>query len=303
MSFTVQILGSGSAVPTSTRGLTSQFIAVSGRHYLIDCGEGTQTQMRRFGVKFQRIDAVFVSHLHGDHYFGLIGLLSTMNLLGRVKPIQIYAPKELETILSLQIEYDGSRMSYDIEFIATDPSKEIVLLEDEKVKVSSFPLSHKVPTTGFKFTQKEKQRHLLVDKAKSHGVKIEHYHLLKDGVDVMNDEGKEFKSIDYTLPGEGEKSYAFCSDTKYSEAIIPSIKDVELLYHEATFTEEFIDRAKATMHATAIQAATIARMANAGKLLMGHLSARYEDGVQHLEEAKPIFQNCEIVEDGNTYIV
>ena len=303
MSFIVQILGSGSAVPTSTRGLTSQFITISGRHYLIDCGEGTQTQMRRFGVKFQRIDAVFISHLHGDHYFGLIGLLSTMNLLGRVKPIQIYAPKELETILALQIEYDGSRMSYEIEFIATDPTKEVVILEDDKVKVSSFPLAHKVPTTGFKLTQKEKQRHLLVDKAKSHGVKIEHYHLLKDGIDVVNDEGKEFKSSDYTLPGEGEKSYAFCSDTKYSEAIIPSVKNVELLYHEATFTEEFIDRAKATMHSTAIQAATIAKRANAGKLLMGHLSARYEDGVQHFQEAEPIFQNCEIVEDGNTYLV
>lgn len=303
MSFSIQILGSGSAVPTSTRGLTSQFITVSGRHFLIDCGEGTQTQMRRFGVKFQRIDAVFISHLHGDHYFGLIGLLSTMNLLGRVKPIQIYAPKELETILGLQIEYDGSRMSYEIEFITTDPTREVVVMEDDKVKVTSFPLAHKVPTTGFKITQKEKQRHLLVDKAKSHGVKIEHYHLLKDGIDVVNGEGKEFKSSDYTLPGEGEKSYAFCSDTKYSEAIIPSIKNVELLYHEATFTEEFIDRAKATMHSTAAQAATIAKLANAGKLLMGHLSARYEDGVQHHQEAESIFQNCEIVEDGITYLV
>lgn len=301
MSFSVQILGSGSAVPTSTRGLTSQFVTCAGRHYLIDCGEGTQTQMRRFGVKFQRIDAIFISHLHGDHYFGLIGLLSTMNLLGRVKPIQIYAPKELETILTLQIEYDGSRMSYDIEFIATDAQNEMVLLEDEKVIVRSFPLSHKVPTTGFKFTQKEKSRHLLVDKAKSHGVKIEHYHLLKDGIDVENEEGKVFKSVDYTFPGEKEKTYAFCSDTKYTEAVIPSIENVDLLYHEATFTEEFIDRAKATMHATATQAATIAKMAKVKKLLMGHLSARYEDGSQHLAEAQPVFENCEIVEDGSVY--
>ncbi len=303
MSFSVQILGSGSAVPTSSRGLTSQFISISSRHFLIDCGEGTQTQMRRFGVKFQRIDAVFISHLHGDHYFGLIGLLSTMNLLGRVKPIKIFAPKELETILNLQIEYDGSRMSFDIEFIATEAKQETVLFEDEKVIVRSFPLSHKVPTTGFKFTQKEKQRHLLVDKAKSHGVKFEHYHLLKSGVDVVNDEGKEFKSIEYTLPGESEKSYAFCSDTKYSESIVPFLKNVDLLYHEATFTEEFIDRAKATMHSTAQQAATIAKMANVGKLLMGHLSARYEDGEQHIEEAHPIFQKSEFVEDGNTYPV
>jgi len=303
VSFSVQILGSGSAVPTSTRGLTSQFVICSGRYYLIDCGEGTQTQMRRFGVKFQRVEAIFISHLHGDHYFGLIGLLSTMNLLGRVKPIQIYAPKELENILALQIEYDGSRMSYEIEFISTDSTQDTVLFEDEKVIIRSFPLSHKVPTTGFKFTQKEKKRHLMVDKAKSHGVKIEHYHLLKDGKDVVNDEGKLFKSNDYTFPGQKEMSFAFCSDTKFSEAIIPSIKEVDLLYHEATFTEEFIDRAKATMHSTAMQAATIAKMANVGKLIMGHLSARYEDGIQHLEEAQPIFQNCEVVEDGNVYTV
>ncbi|MEJ6583636.1 MAG: ribonuclease Z [Crocinitomicaceae bacterium] len=303
MSFTIQILGSGSAIPTSSRGLTSQFINCAGRHYLIDCGEGTQTQMRRFGVKFQRIDAVFISHLHGDHYFGLIGLLSTMNLLGRVKPIQIFAPKELETILALQIEYNGSRMSYEIEFNATDTSKETVLIEDEKVTVSSFPLSHKVPTTGFKITQKEKQRHLLIDKAVSHGVKIEHYHQLKDGNDVTNDDGKVFASKDYTFPGEKEKTFAFCSDTKYSEGIVPSITSVDLLYHEATFTEEFIDRAKATMHSTASQAATIAKMANVGKLLMGHLSARYEDGSEHLQEAQSIFQNCEVVEDGSVYSV
>lgn len=303
MSFSVQILGSGSAVPTSSRGLTSQFVSCSNRYYLIDCGEGTQTQMRRFGVKFQRIDAVLISHLHGDHYFGLIGLLSTMNLLGRVKPIQIFAPKELKKILDLQLEYDGSRLTFAVEFISVDASQETVLLEDDKVKIYSFPLSHKVPTTGFKFTQKEKQRHLLVDKAKSHGVKIEHYHLLKAGKDVINDEGKMFTANDYTLPGEMEKSFAFCSDTKYSEAIIPAIQGVDLLYHEATFTEEFIDRAKATMHSTAMQAATIARMANVKKLLMGHLSARYEDGEQHLIEAQSVFQNCEVVEDGITYIV
>lgn len=303
MSFFVQILGSGSAVPTSNRGLTSQFITCSGRHYLIDCGEGTQTQMRRFGVKFQRLDAVFISHLHGDHYFGLIGLLSTMNLLGRVKPIQIYAPKELETILRLQIEYDGSRMTYEVEFIPTDPTQEKIILEDEKVVIRSFPLMHKVPTTGFKFTQKEKQRHLLVDKAKSHGVKIEHYHLLKSGEDVLDETGKLFRSIDYTIAGEQEKSYAFCSDTKYTESIISSIEEVDLLYHEATFTEAFIDRAKATMHSTAMQAAKMAQLAKVGKLIMGHLSARYEDGSQHLEEAQPIFQNCEIVEDGQVFRV
>ncbi len=303
MDFAVTILGSGSATPTANRGLTSQYIVCANRHLLIDCGEGTQMQMRRFGAKFQRIDYILISHLHGDHYFGLVGLLSTMHLLGRVQPIHIFAPKELEEILNLQLNYAGAQLSFPVHFSATQADEPKVIIEDEKIEVTSFPLSHKIPTTGFKILCKEKDRKLLDDKAKAHGVKIEYYHRLKKGEDITDENGILIQSSDYTLPGEPAKSYAFCSDTRYFEAILPVVSEVDLLYHEATFTEAYRDRAKATMHSTAIDAANIAKQAEVKKLIMGHISARYEDGVVHEEEARHIFQNSEVVSDGATYLV
>jgi len=226
-----------------------------------------------------------------------------MHLLGRVQPIHIFAPKELEEILTVQLNYAGAQLSFPVNFTATQATEAKVIIEDEKIEVTSFPLSHKIPTTGFKITQKEKERKLLAEKAESHGVKIQHYHLLKKGEDVTDENGKLIRSIDYTLPGEPSKSYAFCSDTRYFEAILPVVQEVDLLYHEATFTEEFRDRAKATMHSTASDAANIAKQAEVKKLIMGHISARYEDGVVHEEEAQQIFQNSEVVLDGTTYLV
>ena len=303
MSFSVQILGSGSAVPTSNRGLTSQYIECSNRHILIDCGEGTQTQMRKFGVKFQRIEIVLISHLHGDHYFGLVGLLSTMHLLGRVKPIKIFAPSELKDIVMNQLNYGGARLSYEIEFISTIDDGLNLLFEDEKITIQSFPLSHKIPTTGFKIIEKQKERKLIAAKVKRDSIKIEHLHILKSGKDAVGENGEVISYEKYTKESPPARSYAFCSDTKYYESVVPHVTDVTLMYHEATFTELFIDRAKATMHTTAQQAAKIARSANAGKLLMGHLSARYGSGDEHVLEATPIFENCEVVEDGSTYFV
>jgi len=301
--FSVQILGSGSAVPTANRSLTSQYVVCSNRHVLIDCGEGTQTQMRKFGVKFQRIDIILISHLHGDHYFGLVGLLSTMHLLGRVRPIQIYAPAELKEIIFIQLNYGGAKLSYDVEFIPTKDDGLNLLFEDEKIEIHSFPLSHKVPTTGFKITQKQKERKIISAKVKRDNIKIEYYQFLKSGKDVVDEDGKTISFEKYTKESDPAKMYAFCSDTKFSEAIIPFVSKADLMYHEATFTEAFIDRAKATMHATAQQAAQIAKLANAQKLLMGHLSARYESGEEHVKEAQLIFQNCEVAEDGSTYFV
>lgn len=303
MDFSLQILGSGSAVPTSTRSLTSQYIVCANRHVLIDCGEGTQTQMRKFGVKFQRIDIVLISHLHGDHYFGLVGLLSTMHLLGRVKPIQIYAPEELKEIIFIQLNYGGAKLSYDIEFIPTKDDGLNLLFNDEKIEIYSFPLSHKVPTTGFKITEKQKERKIIAAKVNRDNVKIEYFHLLKEGKDVVDDSGNTISFEKYTKESNPAKSYAFCSDTKYSEMIIPFVSGVDLMYHEATFTEAFVDRAKATMHATAQQAARIAKAAGVKRMLMGHLSARYGSGDEHIAEARPIFENCEVVEDGMIYFV
>lgn len=303
MDFSVQILGSGSAVPTSTRSLTSQYVVCANRHILIDCGEGTQTQMRKFGIKFQRIDIILISHLHGDHYFGLVGLLSTMHLLGRVRPIQIYAPEELKEIIFLQLNYGGAQLSYDIEFIPTKDDDLSLLFEDDKIEIYSFPLLHKVPTTGFKITEKQKERKIIAAKVKRDNIKIEYFHLFKAGKDAIDENGNTISFEKYSKQSNPPKSYAFCSDTKYSEAIIPFVLDVDLMYHEATFTEAFIDRAKATMHATAQQAAQIAKAAGVKKMLMGHLSARYATGEEHLEEAQLFFENCEVVEDGMTYFV
>lgn len=302
MSFTVAILGSGSAVPTSRRNPSAQFVQCSGRNLLIDCGEGTQMQFRKFGIKFQRIDFILISHLHGDHYFGLVGLLSTMHLMGREKPIVIYGPKGLKMLIINQLQVAGNRLSFDVVFNEIEPETNGVLIEDDKIKVDYFPLSHRIPTSGFIITQKEKERRLLIDLARKDGVMIEHYHRLKSGEDVEF-EDQVFLSEKYTESAGPELKYAYCSDTDYQTSVVEYVKGVDLLYHEATFLEYLRDRAIATKHSTASDAARVASEAKVGKLLMGHFSARYDSGIQHIEEAQPIFNNCEVVEDGNVYSI
>ncbi|MCO4814949.1 MAG: ribonuclease Z [Flavobacteriales bacterium] len=301
MKFTVTILGSGAALPTSSRKPTAQYIECRGRKILIDCGEGTQMQFRKLGIKFQRIEHILISHLHGDHYFGLVGLLSTMHLLGRKKSIEIYAPKELKLILENQLNYSGSRLAFDLVFHEVNSNESGVLFEDDKMSIEHFPLSHKVPTSGFIIKEREKERKLIGDLVQADKIRIEHFQSLKEGKDVIDENGKIIEAKKYTRPAESAKSYAYCSDTRYYENVIPFIKNADVLYHEATFTEEFMDRAKVTMHSTARQAAKIANQAGVKRLLMGHLSARYESGDKHVEEAKEIFEQSEVVEDGNVY--
>ena len=303
MHFSVTILGSGSALPTEKRGPTSQYIECNGRHVLIDCGEGTQVQIRKHGIKLQRIEHILISHLHGDHYFGLVGLLSSMHLLGRVKPINIYGPEGLKEIIELQLHYGHSRLAYELNFQVIDTKSSGCFFEDDIFSLHHFPLSHKVPTTGYLVQEKERERNLRTEIAIADGVKIEHMHRLKKGVDVINEDGTVLSFEKYTKAPKKPRSYAFCSDTRYYEPVIPFIKNASTLYHEATFTEAFMDRAKSTFHSTAIQAATIAHKAQVGKLLMGHLSARYDDGGVHVEEARTVFKNCEVVEDGSIYFI
>ncbi|MCH2225409.1 MAG: ribonuclease Z [Crocinitomicaceae bacterium] len=301
MNFAITILGSGSAVPTSRRNPTGQYIECNGRIILIDCGEGTQMQLRKLGMKFQKIQYILISHLHGDHYFGLVGLLSTMHLLGRTQEIKVFGPVGLKQIIEVQLEAAGSRLSFDVNVTELEKGSFGELMSDEKISIHYFPLRHKIPTSGFKILQKQKERKLLVEKAKRDGVKIAHYHRLKKGEDVVDDEGRTFLFEDYTIPSAPPSSYAFCSDTAYSEDVVEYIKEVDLLYHEATFTEEMLDRAKITKHSTAKHAGQIAKMANVKRLIMGHLSARYDNGKQHVMEAKPYFENCSYVEDGDVY--
>ncbi|MBI1835800.1 MAG: ribonuclease Z [Flavobacteriia bacterium] len=304
MSFNVTILGSGAALPTFSRNPTSQYIVCNDRHILIDCGEGTQIQMRKYGVKFQRITHILISHLHGDHYFGLVGLLSTMHLLGRDQGIKIYGPIGLENIIRNQLELGGAKLDFSIEFRSLDGKSAGLLFEDKLIEIHTFPLKHRIPTNGFLIKEKQKERILLGDLFKADGLSIALIPFFKKGADVEDLEtGKIFSHLKYTLPPKESFSYAFCSDTVYSENIIPYIKDVTYLYHEATFLEKDRARAKATFHSTAMDAAKIALKANVKKLLLGHLSARFENGEMHEQEAKSIFINVQFVEDGKVYII
>ena len=304
MDFSVTILGSGAALPTFSRNPTSQYINCNNRHILIDCGEGTQIQMRKFGVKFQRITHILISHLHGDHFFGLVGLLSTMHLLGRDQGIKIYGPEGLEQIIRSQLEIGGAKLDFSIEFKTLDGKSAGLLFEDKLIEIYSFPLKHRIPTNGFLIKEKEKERILIGELFKQDKLSIALIPFFKRGEDVVDEfTGKVYLHKKYTLDPKKTFSYAYCSDTMYYEKVVPYIENSTVLYHEATFLEKDRSRAKATYHSTAIDAAKIAEKAKVGRLLLGHLSARFENGIEHEKEAKTVFGNVEVVEDGCIYEV
>lgn len=297
MSFSITILGSGAALPTAQRNPTSHYIECNNRHILIDCGEGTQMQIRKAGIKFQKITHILISHLHGDHFFGLVGLLSTMHLLGRNQGLTIYGPEGLEQIIRLQLEVGGSKLDFSIDFIPLFGNEHKLLFEDKMIEIHTFPLKHKIPTNGFLIKEKQKDRSIIGEEFKSSGISLMAIPFFRSGKNYVDENGKEHFFEDYTFSAKPAKSYAFCSDTKYTETILPYVSEVDVLYHEATFTEKEIDRARATMHSTAKQAAQIAQKANVKKLLLGHLSARFENDKKHLSEAKEIFDNVMVVKD------
>jgi ribonuclease Z len=298
VSFEITILGSGAAIPTSRRNPTSQYIVCNDRHILVDCGEGTQMQLRRFGIRFQRITHILISHLHGDHYFGLVGLLSTMHLMGRDKGITIYGPPELEQLVRLQLEAAGTKPEFKLKFVVTSTESLQVIYSDRMIEISSFPLKHRIPTTGFLIREQTKERGLNSDALKGSGLGIEHFAKLKSGKDVFLQSGELRKAEDYTFDPKPSYSYAYCSDTAFMPELADVLKNSNVLYHEATFTEADRDRASATFHSTAAQAAKIAQMIGVDTLLLGHLSARYDEVETHLVEAKSIFPNSIVVEDG-----
>jgi ribonuclease Z len=298
VSFSITILGSGAALPTGKRNPTSQYIFCNNRHILIDCGEGTQMQLRKFGIPFQRITHIFISHLHGDHFFGLPGLLSTMNLLGRNRGVTLYGPPQLKTILTQLFECGGQKLMFKLNFVPTYTDGENVLFEDRLIKITSFPLKHRIPTTGFRIQEKAKEFRLNPEAIKLDQIPIEFYHRLKKGESPTDEKGKIIDYKKYTLPPKPSFSYSYCSDTAYSEELIAFIKESTLLYHEATFTEKDKDRARLTFHSTAKEAAQIAQAANVKKLIVGHLSSRYSETEDHLSEASAYFKNTEVAEDG-----
>ncbi len=297
----LNILGCYSATPRTFTNPTSQVLEINNHLFLIDCGEGTQVQLRKNKVKFSRIKHIFISHLHGDHYFGLAGLISTFRLLTRETDLNIYAPKGLKEVITLQMKLSDSWTNFRLIFHELSSNKSELIFEDDKVEVHTIPLSHRVYTNGFLFKEKVGSRKLDVDAVQKANIDLAYYRKLKQGFDVENNEGMLIKNKSVTIDPIKPKSYAFCSDTVYNDSIIPIIKGVDVLYHESTFLEKHAHLAEPTKHSTAKQAALIAKQADAGKLILGHYSTRYEGLNMFKEEAQEIFKNIELAEDGKVF--
>jgi ribonuclease Z len=303
MKFEVTILGSSSATPIYNRNPTSQVLIINERLYLVDCGEGTQQQMLRFDVRASRIDHIFISHLHGDHYLGLIGLLSSLHLNGRKKTLKLFGPPQLKEIIDLQFKYSETKLQYEIEFTETDPTKAQTIITNEDVIVETIPLDHRIACTGFLFREKKRLRKLLKDELERIGVPVEYYTALKKGEDYTDNQGNVYLNDALTTDSDEPKTYAYCSDTLYNEQYFKQIANADLLYHEATFLNNMLDRAKETHHTTALQAAEIAVTIKAKRLLIGHFSARYKTLDELLEEAQSVFPNTALAIEGKTFII
>ena len=295
------ILGCYSATPRTNTNPTAQVLDIQNHLFLIDCGEGTQVELRRNKIKFARIKHIFISHLHGDHFFGLVGLISTFRLLTREADLHIYGPKGLKDIITLQMKLSESWTNYQLIFHELNSKESECVFEDDKVEVYTIPLNHRVYTNGFLFKEKEKERKLDVTAAENEHINVAYYRKLKQGFDVINEDGKLIKNEMVTSEGKKPLSYAFCSDTMYDESIIPIINGVDVLYHESTFLDKNKKLAEPTKHSTAKQAATIAKKANVKKLILGHYSTRY-DGINDFKvEANSIFNNVVLAEDGKVF--
>ena len=301
--FELNILGCGSALPTTKHALSSQVVNLRDKLYMIDCGEGTQLQFRKMKLNFNRLNHIFLSHLHGDHCFGLLGLLSTLSLLGRTGEIVIHAHSDAEKIFQPQLDYFCKEMSYQVSFNAIDPSKYALIYEDRTLKVYTIPLKHRVPTCGFLFEELPKSPHIIREMIDFHQVPTSKINSIKAGNDFVTLEGNIINNAMFTRPAAPPKKYAYCSDTAYSEKIVDIIHGVDLLYHEATFSQQDVARAKATFHSSAQQAASIARQAHVGKLIIGHFSARYPEETILLQEAQETFTNTTLAKELQTISV
>ncbi|MEZ2335862.1 ribonuclease Z [Mucilaginibacter sp. RCC_168] len=303
MKFEVTILGSSSATPIFNRNPTSQALNINERLYLIDCGEGTQQQMLRFDIKASRIDHIFISHLHGDHYLGLIGLLSSMHLNGRKKALYLFGPAPLKEIIDLQFKYSETTLQFPLEFTAIDAQKPEVIINNSDVIVETIPLDHRIACTGFLFKEKKRLRKLIKEKLEDLNVPVEYYTALKRGNDYTSASGEVYKNDTLTIDSQTPKSYAYCSDTLYNEQYFDQISNATLLYHEATFLNDMLDRANDTHHTTALQAGKIALKTHAKKLLIGHFSARYKTLNELLDEARSVFPDTELAIEGKTFAI
>ena len=296
--FNINILGCGSALPTTRHLATSQIVDLRDKLYMIDCGEGTQVQMRRMRVRFGRLAHSFISHLHGDHCFGLPGLISTLGMLGRTGELVVHGPKEVETYLRPVMDLFCRGMEFEVRFNPVDTRSHSLVMEDRSLSVYSIPLKHRIPTCGYLFAEKPKEAHIIREMTDFYQVPVRCMKDIKQGQDYVTPEGEVVPNSRLTRPAAPPKRYAFCSDTAYNRSIIPIIEGADLLYHEATFAECDLARAKETFHSTARQAAEIARDAHVKRLVIGHYSARYEDLSELHREAEAVFPGTILGNEG-----
>lgn len=297
------ILGNSSATPTLRRFPSAQYFSMHGHHMLIDCGEGTQMQMQRYRIKKSKIKHVFISHIHADHMLGLPGLLFSMNLMQRTEPIHIYGPPTLFEILDLFIKNTESELHFEIIPHHTNPNLKELIFEDEFLKVFSFPLFHRIPTTGFLFQEHNKPLKINAEACKLHGVTVADYPAIKKGLDYTNASGQVIPNALLTKPAEKQVSYAYCSDTMYHNDVINEVRGVDLLYHEATFLHDKLERANQTKHSTALQAGMVAKQAGVERLIIGHFSSRYDVLDELLAETKQMFENSFIANEGERFVL
>ena len=295
--FELHILGCGSALPTTRHFPTSQIVNVRDELFMIDCGEGAQLQFRKSRLKFSRLNHIFISHLHGDHCFGLLGLISTLNLLGRTAELHIHSPKGLEDLMIPVLDFFNRQMTYKVLFHEFGTKEAAVVYEDRSLTVTTIPLRHRMPCCGFLFAEKPGPNHILRDMIDFYQVPVYELNRIKNGADYVTPEGEVIPNARLTRPSAAPRRYAYCSDTIYLPSVTEQIKGVDLLFHEATFAEDAAPRAKETFHTTASQAARIARDAEVKKLLIGHFSARYDDEQVLLDEARAVFPNTQLAKE------
>ena len=301
--FNVHILGCGSALPTQRHEPSAQVVELRGKCFIVDCGEGIQRALRRTQIHFSKVHAVFISHLHGDHCFGLMGLLSTFGLLGRTSRLKVFAPKSYENLFKQQVEFFLSTMEYEIEFVPVDTEVQQVIYEDRSLTVESIPLEHRLPCCGFLFREKPGLPHIRRDMIDCYGIPVSQINNIKNGADWQSPEGETIPNERLVFPAEPPRAYAYCSDTRYVPSLCQRVKGVDLLYHESTYASEDEDRARLYYHSTARQAAQVAKGAGVGKLLLGHYSARYNKEEVLLEEARAVFPASFLSKEGDVFCV
>lgn len=295
------ILGCYAATPRTFTNTTSQILEIKNRLFLIDCGEGTQVQLRKNKIRFSKINDIFISHLHGDHFFGLIGLVSTFTLLNRTTDLHIYGPKGIKEIIKLQLRLSNSWTNYGLFFHELESQESEIIFEDEKVLVKTIPLKHRIYTNGFLFQEKIGERKLNLDAVQNYEIDTCYYQKIKNGKDIILEDGRVIENKKLTFDPVPAKNYAFCSDTAYDESIIPIIENTDVLYHESTFLQSEENLAKKTLHSTAKEAAMIALKSKAKQLILGHYSTRYESIELFKEEAETIFPEVLLADDGKNF--